>query len=365
MKIGIVGAGPAGLFTAKNLIKDFELKVFEEHNSIGFPQHCTGLVTEKVVEKIGNDLVLNKIKCSKIFHGKNMIIVEKKGIAAYVIDRKKMEEKLSAEIIENILFGVRVKNLKVDKKIKLETNNGEFDFDILIGADGPRSLVRNFVIQSNIPFLNGIQYLLDNKDFDNDYVEIYLDRKYSSGFFAWTVPRKDDLLVGLSTYDNAPVQRINALLKDKFGNRNVNGVIAGQIPIGILKKHSNENIFLTGDAALFVKATSGGGLYYGLMGSEILANSIKNGYSYEDELLPIIKELKVDYLIHKIFSNLSDEEIARLMKIMKDENIIEKINNYGDIDHPSILAKKLMFEPKFLLAKILLFKKFFNSILYL
>ncbi len=232
-----------------------------------------------------------------------------------------------------------------------------------MGADGSRSIVRKILNNKDIPLMNGVQFLMDKKNIDDNYVKIFLDRKYSSDFFAWVVPRKEDMLVGLSTYDQNPLPRLNKLVEEIFPDVRKRDVIAGQIPVGFLKNHTSGNIYLTGDAAVFVKATSGGGLYYGLMGSEILAKSIIHGYVYEDQLSQIMHELKIDYFIHKIFSKLGDVEISKLMDRLKNERIIEMINEYGDIDRPSILAKKLALEPSLIPFFISLGSKFFKFFL--
>lgn len=42
----VVGAGPAGLYTALRTAEEgLDVVVLEEHAGIGFPTHCTGVVS--------------------------------------------------------------------------------------------------------------------------------------------------------------------------------------------------------------------------------------------------------------------------------------------------------------------------------
>ena len=55
-EIAIVGAGPAGAFTALNLAKlglAQKVAVFEEHDIVGRPSHCAGHLNIKSSNKLG------------------------------------------------------------------------------------------------------------------------------------------------------------------------------------------------------------------------------------------------------------------------------------------------------------------------
>ena len=59
----VVGAGPAGLFSALCLARGGrDVLVLEEHGVIGAPTHCTGVVSAELQElyKVSEDLVLHR-----------------------------------------------------------------------------------------------------------------------------------------------------------------------------------------------------------------------------------------------------------------------------------------------------------------
>ena len=58
------------------------------------------------------------------------------------------------------------------------------------------------------------------------------------------------------------------------------------------------------------------------------------------------KELAVGMRIHKVFGRLGDEDFNELMKFFGEPEVLELINTYGDIDHPSILVGKLLAKAK-------------------
>src|SRR5204862_6664645 len=58
----VVGAGPAGLYTALRTAEEgLEVVVLEEHEDVGVPTHCTGLISGETnsLYKIPEDIVLN------------------------------------------------------------------------------------------------------------------------------------------------------------------------------------------------------------------------------------------------------------------------------------------------------------------
>ena len=60
----VVGGGPAGLYAASKLAQaGFSVTLIEEHQSIGEPVHCTGVLAREAFEEFGlsRSSVLNEL----------------------------------------------------------------------------------------------------------------------------------------------------------------------------------------------------------------------------------------------------------------------------------------------------------------
>ena len=95
--VAIIGAGPAGLQTAMKIKElGFDATVFEEHEIVGEPAHCSGLISRKGVEDLGinlSDSLQNEIRGAKIFSPcGNKLEIKMHKTVAYVVDRKKFDQ---------------------------------------------------------------------------------------------------------------------------------------------------------------------------------------------------------------------------------------------------------------------------------
>jgi len=125
---------------------------------------------------------------------------------------------------------------------------------------------------------------------------------------------------------------------------------SGLIPIynpGL--KSQEDNIFLLGDAASQVKATTYGGIIPGLIAAQKLKDSIAKNKNYDKLWKETIgKELNYSLRIRNILNKFTHKEYNELFEILskkRAKNIIENL----DRDHPSKLILKLaIIQPRLL-----------------
>ncbi|MEM3252779.1 MAG: NAD(P)/FAD-dependent oxidoreductase, partial [Thermoplasmata archaeon] len=254
-------------------------------------------------------------------------------------------------------LGARVKeiiksNNRTIVKYRKDGNLKELEGAVIVGADGYASTVRRYMNQSVPQFLGGIQLRVSGASIDDDYVKILIGSDIAPGFFGWIVPEGEKMAkVGLATDKGYAVQFLKKILKDEtLKNARILAVEGGVIPIGTVKNMVFENLMLIGDAAGFVKATSGGGVYMGLKSSinasKVILNHFKDSsYSltnFEKLNAKLLKELKIDLKIHNIYSSFSDSELKDLFTILSKRENVEIIEKYGDIDYPSKVAFALL-----------------------
>lgn len=345
--VAIVGAGAVGNMTAYLLAKKgYKVVVLEKKESIG-KKVCAGLVSGRVIKMADSETVMNEIKGALInFPDGRKVAIGGNKTFAYVIDRKKFDQYLAEKAMsEGVEYKLRfrVKNI-YENKI-----NGSVRFRWLIGADGARSIVAEKFSFGKVNYVNAIQG--EGKRGDDDFVEIYFGNEFAPGFFAWIVPDGNKLRIGLGSKEGGIRKKFNTFVSMlDIEVKNIRGAV---IPIG-LRKFAKKNVALVGDAAGQVKATSGGGLYAGLLASKILAENFDDLTRYEKEYMKEFgNELKKCLILRKIFYHATDKLYNYFGKIIEKD--IGLLNEYGDIDYQSVIAKQFIRRHP-LLAISMLFK---------
>lgn len=131
--------------------------------------------------------------------------------------------------------------------------------------------------------------------------------------------------------------------------------VVGGIPVGPQDKTYTGGVLLAGDAAGQAKPTSGGGVYTGAFAAKIAGrvaaeaalenDTSANRLSEYDRLWRkgLAKELEIGMKIHDYMGKLEDKQLNELIGSLNTPSILDTITEYGDMDHPSILMRKLMF----------------------
>jgi len=374
--ITIIGAGPAGLYTAYLLAKQGkEVNVFEEHKEIGLPIQCTGITTSHLNDliKIKKEFLINKVNTARVYSGNNFIDFKLKK-ENLVIDRKKFDQYLAkkakqagVKIFLNHKFldykknEITIKDIKkntrenrrfsVSRKSLISVKTKKIKTKILIGADGPLSKVSKLINKNKIDFWTGVQARVKIKK-DKNTFETHLGN-ITPNFLAWVVPENKNIArVGLATTKNVNTYFDKFLKLKNIKQKAIIEYQAGIIPIYNPKlkiKNKENNIFLVGDAATQVKATTGGGIIPSLLASKILVDSIIKNKDYKKELKKTIgKDLFISLKIRGILNKLSDKDYDYLINLFKDKKIKNIIEQY-DREFPSkFIMKLLITEPRFL-----------------
>lgn len=372
----IIGAGPAGGQVAKILaVHKVSIALVEQHQTIGYPVHCAGLVSPRVFEMFGiqNDQIIqNTIKKAHIHSpGGHILTIGGDKIQAYRIDRARFDRYLINEAKKNgVSIFTHEKALSIQKSSKnidVETSSGlHIKSKIIIGADGPYSRVRDvFGFSQPKELLRGIGAQLLDTNLEGSTVEIFVGAKVAPGFFAWIIPTNNkgtNAHIGLCIKKNTsqpPMNYLKKLFLNPLSSNYLSDAIieyqtGGVIPLGPLEKTSDERVLLVGDAAAQVKPTSGGGIFPGLLCARYCANTVYDALctqrydamflqKYHDAWKQDVgKELFRGMYFRKIFTKLSDEQFDKYIKKFQQDSIRDIISEHGDIDYPSRLVKPLL-----------------------
>jgi flavin-dependent dehydrogenase len=204
-----------------------------------------------------------------------------------------------------------------------------------------------------------VQIEVDFEDLNE--VEIYLGSKVAPGSFAWAVPSKEgNARLGLTVKGPAGLYLKDFLMHPSIKRRLKNAEFkVGYRPVGngISQRTYCSRILAVGDAAGQVKGTTGGGIYYGLIGAEIAAQTLidafKNGdYSeshfrlyekrWRERLEP---EIRTGLRLRAIFSNLGDKKIDYLIDLANKNGIVPLIRNKAQFDWMKNFFASLLKKP--------------------
>ena len=393
----VVGGGPIGSTAARYAaMSGARTLILEDHAFIGSPVGCTGLLSTRAVTECNihpnDNSILNSVKGAFV-HPMNgeCLPIDGKKTKAYVVSRKIFDRNLAAMALEedvDLWLNSRVTGIERSQKEQQVSvlRNGEAQVlkaKVVIGADGVRSKVAKWAGLGNVSeVLPGIQAEVPYRSNDTDFVELFVGSQVP-GFFGWTVPVNESISrVGLAVNPDCGMPACQVLenlltrnkhIASRYGGGNLDLVMGG-IPLGPLEKTHAEGVMIVGDAAGQVKPTSGGGIYTGAVCAKIAGETAAKAAAEEDSSsfflseydrkwrAKIGKELDMGMRIHRFVAGLGDKELDDLIGSMNNPAILDTITRYGDMDHPSILIKKML-HPSRSMHMLKIFRAFAKAIL--
>jgi len=368
-KVTIVGAGPCGCFLAYLLEKNgIEVKVIEKKGIPWLPLKCAGLVSDRIKEiiKIPEEIILSECNVAILRFPGNREVVIKGKEKAFVIDRIKFD-KFLFEVAEGegAKFFLRedFKTFKLRNNcVAIFTGKRRINSKVLVGADGTLSKVRRN-LNLKIRYVEGFQARVKMKHKLNE-VELWFDKGIAD-FFSWIVPESENVSrAGVLCSRNSKLSLRKFLKKIKA--KDIIDYQFGYIPSYFSKKMSGERIILVGDAASQAKASTGGGIVTGLLGSKIGSKCIVNAFeencfsskffreNYDEAYYKEIgKELKRAYFLSRALREFNNSDLLSLRKLISNEGIQKIIRESGDMELYGKWLKPIFLELSFLKTSLI------------
>jgi geranylgeranyl reductase family protein len=347
----VVGGGPIGGYTASQLAdQGFEVSLFEEDDEVGKDVVCTGVIGAEAFKQFNlpRTAIISRIK-SIIFFSPSFLTLDYtlSDTFAYVVDRRIFDSKIlewARQKGVEVHLGRQVRRIKINERLA-EAEIGNEDSSqtvqtrVIVLATGIKyQLHKSLGLKSPPAFLQGIQVETEVKDLS--CTEIYVGSQVYPGSFAWAVPLNHQISrIGLLTQKRGAFYLnnfLNHMFKDRINEPNPK-ILQKSIAHGPLRRSVSDRILAVGEAAGQVKTTTGGGIYYGLLCSEIAAEVLKQSFHKGDlRSRQLIKyenlwksklggELRAGLWARKIMGKLSDQQIDRIFKFLREKAKVKEL----------------------------------------
>lgn len=345
--ISIIGAGPVGSYLAYLLAQNRKkVSVYEEHKRIGLPVQCAGVVTSRIKElvPVRKQFLVNKVKKIKIYSPNRDFVCFDLKKPNYIFDRMKFDRYMADKARDagaKFYLGYRFLGVKGDL---LKFNKGLKKTKILVGADGSMSMVAKSVgLNRNRKYVVCLQARVSSS-FEEDVICGYLCKD----FCATVIPETSRI----ARIDLIARRNINYYFKSflkKFKGRVIE-YNSGLIPIYDPRfRTQKNNVYLVGDAAGQVKASTYGGIVTGMLAARELARAIIEKKDYEKLWRKKIgKELKRHLSVRKRFDRFSNKDYNYFLSLVKQDRIKRLLEKYDRDNLKKYFLKLIFKEPRFL-----------------
>lgn len=308
--VAVVGAGPAGSTTAEILArKGFKTVLIDRRSQVGVPIQCGELLPtlpelhdifprSKRLQYLGNvpkEFVTNKTSRTQLISPQGHAVEFKFG--TNIIDRTKYDQYLAHQASDagceiflqsTVLDRSETNGLKIKSKI----GPNQLDARIVVGADGPSSLISktlgNSYSSPEHDLSPSINFIMSGVDCDDDVVQMFFGKNIAPGGYSWIIPKGDSMAnvgfgirrcisnpgTSLLTYLKHFISK-NKIAAPQLKRAKVVSRVGAIIPVaGPVPTTSSKNAILVGDAAGHVMASNGGGIPTALSGGSIAGHVI-------------------------------------------------------------------------------------------
>ena len=367
--VAIVGAGPAGLHSAFLLAKaGLDVVLFEAQSRVGERAICSGVVGDEAFARfdLPTQPILSDIRCIQaISPGGRKLEHRTEAPLAQVLDKGEFNRALAQRALNagvELQLGCWVNSLEVEKhsveiryssaearaaglraQMAIITTGVNGSLNQALGLAHPRQFLRALQAELTLP-PNG----------HGNATRVFVGQGVAPGAFGWEIPLGNNRWrVGLMTEHNpepyfakllhrvAPGIDISTLRIDRKG--------IAQAAVG---RCVVERVIAAGEAAGHIKTTTGGGIYYGLLSAELVAEVVIRAFRSKDFSAQTLgeferywrstfgNELMVGYFARKLAGHFTDGQIDGFFDAANATDLLVRLNGRLKFDwhHRALLA---------------------------
>lgn len=377
--VAVIGAGPAGSRTARNLARaGLRVRLVEEHRAVGVPSHCSGLISLRTLREseIDGEAAINRITGAFIHTRRAEAALGGTKTQAVAIDRVRWDQALAeqAQAAGAELVRARMTNVVREKpnghashaRLTMQTDGRDWTLTarMVVGADGTHSRVARSLGMprpTEYAYNLGIEGRLKpgaGASWRDDYVHVFVGQDMAPGWFGWIIPVQDGIVrvgIGAST-PQKPIEcyrRMQAAFPALFSDIEPVRMYGGTIPLTFAPRSFEDNVLLVGDAAGQVKPFSGGGIYTSLVAARHASAAILRAFEREDLSArslsvyergwkrEIGRELRKSWHLRHFGLSLTDSQVDRVVKALRGPGLSSMAARHADIDYPSKVLLRL------------------------
>lgn len=302
----VVGAGPAGSTTARFAAGEgLSVLLLDSRREIGWPVQCGELMArteemKKIFPLVQNQEELFDVPSAYVSRPIDIIKMVSPSMHDYDIPfacfstERRQFDKYQADLARKA--GATV--MQDTRLIRLEDNNvavttkGNFEGNVIVGADGPFSAVRRSLGLKGPELLYPAMSTTMDGEFSND-VYMYFGH-VAPGGYGWIIPKSGGANVGLGADPKISGQSVGKYAKgfiadvaNEHHTKPKQIIAGGWVPMsGPIQSTVLGDVMLVGDAAGHVMATNGGGIQIsmicGRVAGKTIARRFRSGASLND-----------------------------------------------------------------------------------
>jgi digeranylgeranylglycerophospholipid reductase len=363
----VVGGGPAGSCCARELAaRGFKTLLVEEHDSVAAKVLCTGIIGinafqefplpwETVIGTLGRMKAVSR-------DGTELPYIPQRPIA-YIVDKGAFNTAMAAQAAQAgamLWTSTWVQELSVDRQgvdLRATAEGGRpvcFRAPVVVLACGVHyQLTKPLGLGVPREFLQGAQTELPW--LVSEWTEVHLNKEFSREAFAWIVPLSSGRTrVGLmcAREPRRALERFLDRIAPRWRERHDVHLASKPIAQTPLPQSYAERVLVIGEAAGQVKATTGGGIYYGLLAARLAAQTIDAAFaqgdfsaatlrSYERAWHDLLaEELALGLSFRKLYGWLNDRQMDGLLRYIARNGLKDLIRRQANFDwHRELIAE--------------------------